>query len=164
MGQNTKYIITTEEVEVPINIVHFNEGNSTIFPLLLEDNDFNEISEYSKKSDDSVYNFFDMILYGGYSLEYPIKNLISFIMTAKIKELGIISYREIADVPQFIGESILFLDDNIFDVSKMEFPEDEIHRLIKSDVSFQNLINQENKYWSYESSEFWYLTNLNKDK
>jgi hypothetical protein len=167
MGQDTKYIITTEILNVPINIIHFKENNALVFPILLEDSDFVELSNYSKKSTVNVYEFFDNVLHGGYYLEYPIKNLMRFIQSSKIKSLALISYREFLDLPQDTGFPILFINDKIVNLSTTVIAEPEIgdienecHKLLNSDIHFNEIINNEDKYWSYEESETYYLNNL----
>ncbi len=165
MGQDIKYIITTKEIEVPINIIHFKEKNSIVFPILIDDSDFERLSEDSKDSSDNVASFFDMILCGGYNLEYPTKRLLTFIQGSNLKSLAIIGYREICDLPQNIGMPVLFVNDKILDLkglnnSKGQILENEIHKIINAEILFTEIIKNEDRYWSYEDSENSYLQNL----
>ncbi len=161
MGQNIKYIITTENLNIPIYIISFKEKNSTIFPILLEDNDFEDISKYSEKSNDNVFDFFDMILCGGYHLEFPTRRLFEFIQMSKIRSFAIITYREFMDIPQNIGKPILFLDNELCKINS-DYTEEQIHQKLNSEITFNEIINNEEKYWNYGTSELIYLKNLNK--
>lgn len=163
MGQDSKYIIINKIVDVPINIVHFQEGNCLVFPLLIDDFDFDDISIYSKKSNDNIYTFFDLFLHGPYSIEYPMKNLFHFIMKSNFKHLGIIAFREFMDLEQNVGDSILFLNNRIVEVNggKEYHSGFKVHELLNSSVSLFEIVNNEDKYYSYEDAEHYYLKNLN---
>jgi len=166
MGQDIKYIITTQKIKVPIYIVHFEEGNATVFPMLMEDSDFERMSDYSKESNDNVSSFFDTILCGGYNLEYPTKRMMTFIQSSGLRSLAIIAYREICDLPQNAGMPVLFIDDKLFDLKQLNYDferqilEDEIHKILSSEILSTEIINNEERYWSYEGSEIYYLQNL----
>jgi hypothetical protein len=102
-----------------------------------------------------------MILAGPYLLEYPIKNLFYFLQV-NVRNLGIISYREFADLPHDLGRPILFIHDKIVQLKKEGDSETAIHKLLKSETSMVYIIRQEEKYWGYETAENYYLENLNK--
>lgn len=162
MGQDLKYLIITQKIKVPIYLVHFKEGNSIIFPMLIEDSVYEEISDYSKESNDSVSVFFNTILYGGYNLEYPTERLFKFVKYSNLTTLALIPYREFADLPLNVGIPILFLNDKIVDLSQENLTENEIHKKIGASVTFWDIIRNEDKYWCYENLEIIYLENLNK--
>ena len=170
MGQDIKYLITTEEIKIPIHIIHFKERNSTIFPILMEDSDYQRMCEYphdlKNSESDDVASFFDLILGGGFNLEYPTKRLLEFIALSGLKSLAVIGYREICDLPQNIGNPFLFIDDKIYDLTKINFDserqifENEIHKILNSEILFTDIINNEKQYWCYENSETYYLEGL----
>ncbi len=162
MGQDLKYLITTEKIKVPIYLVHFKEENSIIFPMLIEDSVYEEISDYSKESNDSVSDFFNAILYGGYDLKYPTERLFKFVKYNNLKTLALIPYREFGDLPLDIGIPICFINDKIIDLSQENLTENEIHEKIGAKISFWDIIRNESKYWCYENLEITYLENLNK--
>jgi hypothetical protein len=140
MGQNLKYLITTEELKVPIYIVHFKEKNAIVFPMLMEDSTYKEMSDFSKESNDTISDFFNMVLTGGYNLEYPTQRLFTFIVErSNLKSLAVIPYREFCDLPQNIGIPILFIKDKIIDLTKEEISEEKIHESIGAEITFNDI-------------------------
>ncbi|MEM6721819.1 MAG: hypothetical protein AAF611_21000 [Bacteroidota bacterium] len=160
MAQDLKYIITTEPLEVPINIVHFKENNAIVFPLLLQDYDFKDLAAYADTTDENAYLFFDLVLHGAYTIEYPMRNLFQFLIRKKLKTFGMVAYREILDIPENVGKPIVFINDQSVKTTSKDFPEDEAHQLLNVEVAFGSMINNEEKYWSYETAEFFYLNDL----
>lgn len=159
MGQDIKYIICKENINVPINIIHFKEGNALVFPVLIEDNDFEGLSENIHTNPDDAAEFFGRMLCGGYHLEYPTRNLIEFIVSCAIKSFAFISFREIGELHHYKGLPVVFIADKLH-VQPREFDEQEIHHLLQTDASFREMMNNESKYWSYEDAEFYYLNAL----
>jgi hypothetical protein len=162
MGQDIKYIITTEPITVPINIVHFTEKNATIFPLLLDDGDYEDISDDAKEFQGNIQSFFNIILSSTYDIVYPTERLFLFMQQSGLTSLGWIGHREICDLPHDIGMPILFLDNEIVTVTNKESPEDEVHQKLGAEILFREIIGHENRYWSYEDAEVAYLENLKK--
>jgi len=163
MSQDLKYIIITEKINIPIHIVHFKEKNAYVIPLLMEDNTYSEISELAKECNENVREFIDFIVCGPYYIEYPTKRVLEHLMLSGIKSLAFIPYREICELWEYIGDPILFIDDKRIELTIKEHAEENFHRQLGAEITFNEIINSEKRYWGYENAEFDYLTNLNKD-
>lgn len=159
MGQDIKYIICAKTIEVPINIIHFKENNALVFPVLIEDNEFQDLSDNIHKSPDNAHEFFERMLYGGFHLEYPTRNLIEFLMRTGIQSFAFVPNREILDLIHNIGMPVVYLDDKLIPTTANQHV-DEIHSMINANVSAAEMMNNEEKYWSYEDAEFYYLNAL----
>jgi len=163
MGQDLKYIITTEDIKLPIHIVHFKEKNAKIIPLLMDDNTFSEISNLAKECNENIKEYLEFIVCGPYYLEYPTKRVLEHLMGTEIKSFAIIAYREILDLLQNIGDPVLYINNKRIDLTSEEMSEEKIHRQLGAEITFTEIINNEQKYWCYENAEFVYLNNLNKE-
>ncbi|WP_159441158.1 hypothetical protein [Pedobacter caeni] len=162
-------MITWDDLEVPINIVHFKEGNALVFPFLMEDSDYERMSELAKDSDETIYDFLDSVMCGGHlcAIEYPTKNLFLFIQDANLESLEIIAYREILEIPYDLGGPILFVDGKI--VSSKDIEIVVVQAQISDEIPLNFITHDEQKYWSYEGAEYYYLMALknsipNQDK
>ncbi len=159
MGQNISYIITSEKIKVPLGIVHFKESGGIIIPLLIDEDDFEKINSHSKNADNSCDFYEDCTRHLIY--EYPTKEIFDFMDDNKIKTFGLISYREILEIPEN-REPLVFIDDKRIHLESTNSLEAEIHTLLGFDFTFSELIRNEKKYWNYETSKYYYFTELEK--
>lgn len=159
MGQQLSYIICKETIDPPIHIIHFKEANTFVFPVLIEENDFIELSETIHKRPDTADEFFEVVLYGGYPLEYPTRRLVEFLKSKYIKSFAFITYNEITGLRTNTALPIVFIDDRLH-ANTGTMKEEEAHKLLHAEVSFTEIITNEEKYWSYEDAEYYYLNAL----
>ena len=162
MGQQIFYVITNTEIKIPIDIIHFKEKNCIIFPLLIEDNDYIYKMLESSAHTKNVTDFFEYAIWQ-FHYEYPTRKVFDFIFQNKIKTFGLIGYREILDIPQNLDDAMLFIDDVRIEFESAEDIETKIHKKLNSDFTFLELVNNEEKYWSFESAEKFYFAQLERN-
>jgi|GEM_PF-4812243 len=162
MGQQIFYVITTTEIEIPIDIIHFKEKNSIILPLLIEDNDYIYKMIESSVHTKNVRDFLEYAIWQ-FHYEYPTRKVFDFIFRNEIKTFGLIGYREILDIPQNLDGAMLFINDVRIEFESTEDIESKIHKKLDADFTFVELINNEQKYWSFESAEKCYFNKLERN-
>ena len=93
MAQQIFYIIIpNESVEVPLEIVHFEEKNGLIIPLLIGDEDYYtrliSISQNHNDLNDFLENLHPTIY------EHPTRKALGFLNSKVTKSFGIIGYKD----------------------------------------------------------------------
>jgi hypothetical protein len=159
MGQNIKYVITTENMEVPINIVHFKEKNTLIFPFVMHDSEYETLCEMVIHYNNSAQKFlFSPLNY--MPLEYPTDRLFHFLGMRNTQNLALIAHAEFNDFDYEVGHPILFINDQLIQIDAWH-EQQVAHEKLGAEVHFHDIIRDEQKYFCYESAEIFYLKNLN---
>lgn len=160
MGQQICYLITTAEIEVaiPIDIVHFKEKNGIIIPLLMENYEYETMVATTSDSL-TVEEFLNTIIH--YTYEYPTKKAFDFISKAALKTFGIAYYSQHFIVPED-STPILFIDNNKIEIPWNNFM-DEIHQKLGSELTYYELLRDEEKYRDFYEAENYYFRQLEKN-
>ncbi len=160
MGQQICYLITTVEIEtaIPIDIVHFKEKNCIIMPLLMEHSEY-ETMVYVTSDSQTVEEFLDIIIH--YTHEYPTKKAFDFISKAGLKTFGIAYYSQHFIVPED-SMPILFIDNKKTEIPWNNFM-DEIHQKLGSELTYYELLTDEEKYRDFYDAENYYFRQLEKE-
>ena len=159
MGQQIFYVNTPLNIKVPISIIHFQEKNCIIFPLLAEDYDFEKMLESSADSK-TVKDFLDdAIIHLDY--EYPTRKLFDFIHEVKLNTFGIIGFSNSWTVPEE-ASPLLFINGDRVKIHWTNF-ETKIHEKLEAQISFLELIRDEQKYRSFYDAEDYYFKQIEKN-
>jgi|GEM_PF-4507654 len=89
MGQQICYIISTDLLEVPLEIVHFKEQGCTVFPLLVNDTDYENILHYSEPKNSEEF-FHEFMTHCGY--EYLNRKIAAFMSEKRLRNFAMINY------------------------------------------------------------------------
>lgn len=159
MGQKIYYILTKSNIDVPFEIVHFKEKNGLIFPLLMDEYLFKDITADANRKDVSTIEDFYFNVLRFHSFEYPTKKVFRFIKQ-RFQSFALVGYREILEIPDNLGDIILFLNNSKVDTRNKR--ESDVHKILDVEISFFEVIQNERKYWSFSSAENTYFEELKK--
>jgi len=156
MGQQICYIISPDDVQVPLEIVHFKEQDCTVFPLLVTDTDYENILNYSEPENSEEF-FHEFMIHCGY--EYLNRRVADFMSEKKLQNFAMINYGNFSS----IGDSfpLLFIDGQCNSLPWENF-ENESHRKLGIAFTFLELIRNEAKYRSFLDAEDYYFRELEK--
>jgi hypothetical protein len=152
MGQDIKYIITNQNVEIPKQIVHFREGNGMVIPIDISDGDFEEILENASNFK-TVNDLIDFMIENIFLNKSVIKIIVA-VASLKIDTFVFSCFRDIADVTH-IDDWIVFDQNQVIDISTNNSSDETFNdpnSKIELDVSMGYIINKEDRYWCYESA------------
>jgi len=159
MGQKIFYIITPIQINLPIEVVHFKEKDVYIIPLLIDEFDFKRLIEFSDDSKNIDEFFKNYIIHNKY--EYPTEKVFDYFSHNKIITFAIIGYREFLDISQLSNSTILFINSEKISLNE-ENIEELCHKKLNTTFTFNELINNNEKYWSYYTAEKYYFNQLEK--
>ena len=159
MAQQICYIITPIKKNVPLSIIHFEEKDCIIIPLLIEDEDYCKMISFSFDSqsvDEFMNNAINHLIY-----EYPTRKAFDFISEMKIKTFGIVYEYEHFVVPNN-SSPILFIDDKRIQLS-WELYEFDIHNKLSKNLKLNEILNNEKKFWSFYDAEAFYFQKIKEE-
>ena len=157
MGQKIFYVLTIQNVTMPIEIVHFKEGNATVIPLLIESELFESIANHAEEDDIvTKEDFFNSNFLPG-CLEYPTKDVFSFVRN-NLDSFAMIGYVEELGMAKNIGKPFFFTNRCKVDTSNLS--EIDIHETFNSSVTFTDIIRNKTRYQDYYTAEKNYFKEL----
>lgn len=157
MAQNIFYILTNHNAIVPIEIVHFKEGNGIIIPILIDKWMFEIIVDNFEEEDVLTKEDFLKSSFRHCPFEYPTKKVFNFI-GASLDSFAIIGYYEEHGMSDNLGKPICFINTEKVDTSALS--EIDVHKALDTTITFIDIIRNKNKYRDYYSAEKIYFKEL----
>ncbi len=160
MPQQISYLITTAdfEITIPIDIVHFQEKNAAIIPLLMEVYEFETMVSCASDAN-NVADFHQST--AALSFEYPTRKALEFVAKADLKTFGIVYFSDDFMVPED-SSPILFIENTRRNLAWNDYIS-AIHDQLNSAFKSFELLKNEDKYWDFYNAEDQYFRLLEKN-